>query len=465
MTASRVRRATGLPRQVAVVNDEQPWLSTAPYDENLLACTRIDWQLGDWPSLATLDYDALQNHPDRAKLVLFAAAALLQTDNFDAARRYIGLARDWGGSRKDLLRILVAGVHNTLGRAAALGGQKPRAIKHFERSITVGTPGTESRLTARARINEQLAQLDLPATEYLGDVLAGKSLAHMSRSLLPMDGSDGAMIDALKEQKDERVAQLQKQDDDLVHVRKSLEATLKKEVLNAARQIEAYLSIQNYFNTGHFTAEMHRSAVSPDFGLYLIELLETGSYDVVVEFGSGLSTVIIAKAINKITPPGQHTSATSFVSYDHLQRYYDKTRARLKQTGLDGRVQLTLAPLSPYAAANGKTYAYYDCQETLVDLARKHASDSLRMLVVVDGPPGTTGLHARYPALPMILAQFGKATIDFVLDDYSRTDERDVVKIWCSELTQMQRTYEKKSFPFEKGALFLRVEAQRGVYE
>ena len=128
MTASRVRRATGLPRQVAVVNDEQPWLSTAPYDENLLACTRIDWQLGDWPSLATLDYDALQNHPDRAKLVLFAAAALLQTDNFDAARRYIGLARDWGGSRKDLLRILVAGVHNTLGRAAALGGQKPRAI-------------------------------------------------------------------------------------------------------------------------------------------------------------------------------------------------------------------------------------------------------------------------------------------------------------------------------------------------
>jgi hypothetical protein len=448
-----------------VVNDEQPWLSTAPYDENLLACTRIDWQLGDWPSLATLDYDALQNHPDRAKLVLFAAAALLQTDNFDAARRYIGLARDWGGSRKDLLRILVAGVHNTLGRAAALGGQKPRAIKHFERSITVGTPGTESRLTARARINEQLAQLDLPATEYLGDVLAGKSLAHMSRSLLPMDGSDGAMIDALKEQKDERVAQLQKQDDDLVHVRKSLEATLKKEVLNAARQIEAYLSIQNYFNTGHFTAEMHRSAVSPDFGLYLIELLETGSYDVVVEFGSGLSTVIIAKAINKITPPGQHTSATSFVSYDHLQRYYDKTRARLKQTGLDGRVQLTLAPLSPYAAANGKTYAYYDCQETLVDLARKHASDSLRMLVVVDGPPGTTGLHARYPALPMILAQFGKATIDFVLDDYSRTDERDVVKIWCSELTQMQRTYEKKSFPFEKGALFLRVEAQRGVYE
>ena len=465
MKASRVRRAAGSPRQATEVSDEQPSLSAAPYDENLLASARLDWQHGDWESLATLDHDALQAHPDRAKLALIVAAALIQTDRIDAAKRYIGLARDWGGSKKDIVRILVAGVHNTLGRAAILGGQTSRAVRHFERSITVATPGAESRRLVGARINQQLAQLGLPVSEYLGDALRGETFPCVNRASLPRDVSDGVTMEALKKQTEELATQLMKQDEDLVRIHESLEVSLKKEVLNAARQIEAYLSIQNYFNTGRFTSEMHRSAVSPDFALYLIDLLESNSYDVVIEFGSGVSTVVMAKAIDKLSSASQDLPKTKFVSFDHLERFYGQTRTKLKQAGLNGRVQLTLAPLSSYAAANGKTYAYYDCQETLTELARQCGGNSLRMLVVVDGPPAATGQHARYPALPMILAQFDDAAIDFVLDDYSRPDEKDVVKIWCSELVKMKKTYEKKSLSLEKGALLLHVEAGNNVHE
>jgi hypothetical protein len=90
-----------------------------PYDENLLEKSRTQWQFGDWESLAKLERDTLRHHPDRAKLALLAAAGHLQTDHPAQARQYIRLAQDWGCSKKLVTRILAAGVHNSLGRAAA----------------------------------------------------------------------------------------------------------------------------------------------------------------------------------------------------------------------------------------------------------------------------------------------------------------------------------------------------------
>jgi hypothetical protein len=65
---------TGAPAQIEHASDQ----SLVPYDENLLARSRTQWQFGDWESLAKLDRDALQHHPDRAKLALLAAAGHLQ---------------------------------------------------------------------------------------------------------------------------------------------------------------------------------------------------------------------------------------------------------------------------------------------------------------------------------------------------------------------------------------------------
>jgi hypothetical protein len=132
-----------------------------PYDENLLERTRTQWQFGDWQSLAQLSRDTLQHHPDRAKLALLAAAGRLQTDKIDEARQYIRLAKDWGVSKKLLTRILAAGVHNSLGRAAAIAGEQPRALQHFEAAIQTGSPGSDRRLLTQARIHEQCSQLGL----------------------------------------------------------------------------------------------------------------------------------------------------------------------------------------------------------------------------------------------------------------------------------------------------------------
>jgi hypothetical protein len=132
-----------------------------PYDENLLERARTQWQFGDWQSLANLDRDTLQHHPDRAKLALLAAAGLLQTGQAAQARQYTRLAHDWGASKKLISQILVAGVHNSIGRAAAIGNQAQRALQHFERAISIGTPGSNVKSVTQARLQHQLSQLPL----------------------------------------------------------------------------------------------------------------------------------------------------------------------------------------------------------------------------------------------------------------------------------------------------------------
>jgi cephalosporin hydroxylase len=143
--------------------DEMPTAALhVPYDENLLERSRTQWQFGDWESLAKIDRGTLQHHPDRAKLALLATAGHLQNGDAATARKFARLAVDWGCGRKLMAQVLAAGVHNSLGRAAALAGQRARALGHFNSAITTGSLGSEARLIAHARTGEQLAQLGLP---------------------------------------------------------------------------------------------------------------------------------------------------------------------------------------------------------------------------------------------------------------------------------------------------------------
>lgn len=126
------------------------------YDENLLERARTQWQFGDWESLAALSREILQHHPDRAKLALLAAAGHQQLGDMTLARQFTRLAQDWGASKKLISQVLIAGVHNTLGRASTFRGDKPRALKHFECAISTASQNGDARLVTKARIAEEL---------------------------------------------------------------------------------------------------------------------------------------------------------------------------------------------------------------------------------------------------------------------------------------------------------------------
>jgi FkbM family methyltransferase len=131
-----------------------------PYDENLLEQSRIQWQLGDWASLANLNRDTLQHHPDRAKLALLAAAGQIQNNNTSAAQQWVRLAQDWGCSKKMVSQVLVAGVYSTLGKATLIAGDRQRALTHYKTAASVTNQKTNSNLLAETHIMRETLSLD-----------------------------------------------------------------------------------------------------------------------------------------------------------------------------------------------------------------------------------------------------------------------------------------------------------------
>lgn len=103
--------------------DEREWLWDSD-DENLVERARALLMIGDWASLAKLDSNTVRHHPDRAKLILFAAIGCFQQGDFAQGRQLIHLAQEWGCSRRLVSQLIVAGVYNSLGRAVATVGRE-----------------------------------------------------------------------------------------------------------------------------------------------------------------------------------------------------------------------------------------------------------------------------------------------------------------------------------------------------
>lgn len=101
---------------------------------------KTQWLFGDWQNLARVDMDTVSTDPDRSRLALLVASAHQQLGQHDEARRCTRLALDWGCSVDAVARVLIAAVHNSLGRAAALKQDERRLGKHFTAAIAaIGT--------------------------------------------------------------------------------------------------------------------------------------------------------------------------------------------------------------------------------------------------------------------------------------------------------------------------------------
>ncbi len=136
-----------------------------PCDEQLLDRCRMQWQIGDWASLSKLQRDDLQHHPERAKLALLAAAGRAQTEDINGSASYLRLALDWGASRQLANQIMVAGVYNNLGCAAALGGRGEMMHRLFVQSVSTGAALKPDDLLVQVRMKQQLAQITVPGLE------------------------------------------------------------------------------------------------------------------------------------------------------------------------------------------------------------------------------------------------------------------------------------------------------------
>ena len=59
-------------------------------------------------------------------------------------------------------------------------------------------------------------------------------------------------------------------------------------------------------------------------------------------------------------------------------------------------------------------------------------------ILLVDGPPGKTGPHARYPALSRLAPRLADGCL-IVVDDAERPDEKDTIDFWTEDWPTLTR--------------------------
>lgn len=251
--------------------------------------------------------------------------------------------------------------------------------------------------------------------------------------------------------------QLEAYQQGIKNLEKELRASFGKDLGNAVKQIEAFVSIQSYLNTGDSISGFHGWPISPDLGLFLIERIRERHYDLIIEFGSGISTILLAKVLQiqqraAVSQPPSAGGELSrrICSFEHDPVYLRKTRDMLAARDLTSMVTLNHAPLLDWPDDTGR-YLHYDCDATLAALAKQLADAPKRVLVLVDGPPGATCANARYPAVPKIFKHFARHEIDVVLDDASRPEEKAVIQLWRAFWKQRSMRVTDSTVPSEKG--------------
>jgi hypothetical protein len=414
---------------------------------------REAWRRGDWAALAEVTNEQLASQPEPARLQLLRAAARMALGEGEGARADATAARLNGCDRGLLRRALVASIHNTLARAAAANPTlRGRSAHHFREALQ---PAGSSPLRGRWLETRVRQQLELIGLSRDAEPLLAAVQASQPVPAIPWK----ALQDSMQQGQAACTTQIKALGEQLAKAERGLDKTVRQHVTNAVSQLEAHSRLQSYLAGQPTVPQLHGWPVSPDFAWLMVELIETNNYDAVIEFGSGASTVLIAHALDRVVH--RRRSRGLHLAFEHLPQYHEQTAGLLRAAGLREAVRLELAPLVPRILLGGDTRRCYAGDAAMQVLARDLAlanNNAPRVLIVVDGPPASTGPKARYPVLELVHAHLPDFQGEVLLDDYARPDEQAVAAGWCDYLAACGVEHRLRAVDLEKAACVVSVQ-------
>jgi predicted O-methyltransferase YrrM len=215
-----------------------------------------------------------------------------------------------------------------------------------------------------------------------------------------------------------------------------LEKEIKKEIRQTFRQLEALQNLSAVLPASDVLPATRVWAASPDLLVVLVDLVITARPSLVVECGSGASTLWLALAMRRFGIDGR------IIALEHDPAFGAKTRDLLARHDVGDLAEVRDAPLESFSL-DGETYSWY---------ARRAWQDLSGIdLLFVDGPPATTGHQARYPALPLLIGSLSPVATA-VLDDLIVPDMQKVLGRWLDAYPD----FSSEILPLEKQAAVLR---------
>lgn len=188
-----------------------------------------------------------------------------------------------------------------------------------------------------------------------------------------------------------------------------LGSRLEKNSMTSFRQTQALIQLFDLLDIKSPIPATRSWAASPDLLLTILQIVKKHKPSLVVELGSGVSTLIASKS-----------GARKIISLDNSDEFAQQTRELLKEHKVRG-VEIRVATLKPYA--NGSDW--YDTQK-IQDLRKID-------LLVIDGPPGSKNPEARYPALDQFKDRLSSKAV-VIIDDVKREGERKLAEDFAKSM-------------------------------
>ncbi|HTL47962.1 MAG TPA: class I SAM-dependent methyltransferase [Verrucomicrobiae bacterium] len=184
--------------------------------------------------------------------------------------------------------------------------------------------------------------------------------------------------------------------------------------------ISSGASIRNPFLSEFFRdVEVGNTSLTVPTLDFLEAQIKSFAPQLIFEFGSGISTVCLARFMQELHGP---SGERRVLSVDQDDGYAEITRGLLKKAGLDNMAGVFVAPLGAQEI-NGHTIRCYEMKDIGTFFGGRKAD-----FVLIDGPFDRE-TPSRYGTLPQI-RPFLKSGTPFFLDDAFRAKELLIAALW-----------------------------------
>src|SRR5438128_1291348 len=193
----------------------------------------------------------------------------------------------------------------------------------------------------------------------------------------------------------------------------------KHDVENLYVQLSSFIQIYGLLPQGTLLKPLRGWAISPDALLHVAITFKAIKPAAVVEFGSGQSTIVLAALLKS-------QGAGKLLSIEHNANHARSLETQLKACGLSDWVDArTVRLVSLVEDPPSRTYDLTWLEHYSADL------------VLVDGPPASLGLLARYSPLKWAVDNV-TSTGSVFLDDANRPEEEAIVNRVMRECSALQ---------------------------
>jgi predicted O-methyltransferase YrrM len=176
------------------------------------------------------------------------------------------------------------------------------------------------------------------------------------------------------------------------------------------RQSEFYSQLLRLLDLSAPIPATRSWAASPDVLLTLLQFAKQSNPKTILDLGSGMSTLVLAKS----------APAAKVTSIDNSAEFAQKTQEMLSLHGVSN-AEVRVAPLTAHTSG----VDWYDLSK-IADLSDID-------LLFIDGPPGSKNDRARHPALAECLSKLSPRAI-IVIDDAARDGEKDLAQEFAKAL-------------------------------